>query len=492
MCGYIQRFACIALLSFTGCSVSQSDPTSQITEPAAPQFWDEIPKSPSTTMPERIVDTYWHGQFQRVNREVADADQPEIVFFGDSITWHWSLGAAVGKSAWERNYAPRNAINMGNSGDITPVMLYRVTHGNLDFSKGQHPKVAVLLCGTNNFVVSKSAGGKVVWELSMDTPPAEVANGARAVAQVFRRKLPYTRVIMLGVFPVANEKKQPKVQAVNAINAALKYNTDEVIYLDIGDAFLKPDGSVDRKIVPDGTHPNAEGYERWVKRMDPLIEQWAKAPPLDPVKIMHVGGSITEGASSAQSYRRYLDGMLRREGHLIDFIGSRDKHLDGSVEPDSYEFDTDHEGYWGKPAKWVADQLPRLLKTNVPDIAVVNLGTDDLVLSDKPTDDLAEEVVLQLDRIVEALRKENPGVKIVLSKIIPIKGNEKTGERLNKKLAKRARQLSASHSPVVWVDHSKGFDPLEHLADNGQHPSPAGAKLLAEHFAQAINDLLDE
>jgi hypothetical protein len=39
---------------------------------------------------------------------------------------------------------------MGNSGDITPVMLYRVNHGNLDFPKGQAPRVAVLLCGTNN------------------------------------------------------------------------------------------------------------------------------------------------------------------------------------------------------------------------------------------------------------------------------------------------------------------------------------------------------
>lgn len=48
---------------------------------------------------------------------------------------------------------------MGNSGDITPVMLYRVTHGNLDFPKDHQPKVAVLLCGTNNFVVTQSAGG---------------------------------------------------------------------------------------------------------------------------------------------------------------------------------------------------------------------------------------------------------------------------------------------------------------------------------------------
>ena len=40
---------------------------------AAPDFWDEIPLSPSTTMPLQIQDDYWNGEFQRVNREVSSA-----------------------------------------------------------------------------------------------------------------------------------------------------------------------------------------------------------------------------------------------------------------------------------------------------------------------------------------------------------------------------------------------------------------------------------
>ena len=123
-------------------------------------FWDEIPVSPSTSVPKEIKDDYWRGQFQRVNREVAVADNAEIAFFGDSITWHWSLGAATGKAIWKGGYGKYMPINMGNSGDITPIMLYRVTHGNLDFAKGKEPKVAVLLCGTNNYGVTRSAGEK--------------------------------------------------------------------------------------------------------------------------------------------------------------------------------------------------------------------------------------------------------------------------------------------------------------------------------------------
>jgi hypothetical protein len=183
---------------------------------AAAHFWDGIPASPSTTVPQKIADGYWHGQYQRVNREVAqaDRDRAEIVFFGDSITWHWSLGNATGKEIWKKEFSPHKPINMGNSGDITPVMLYRLTHGNLDFPSGNQPRVAVLLCGTNNFVVKQSAGGKVRWNLGADCPPQDVAAGSRAIAQVFRRRLPQTRVIMMGILPVSKQAKWQRCQQV--------------------------------------------------------------------------------------------------------------------------------------------------------------------------------------------------------------------------------------------------------------------------------------
>ena len=141
----------------------------------APNFWDEIPLSPSTTMPSVVLDDYWNSEFQRVNREVAAAQNTRLVFFGDSITWSWSLGPATGREIWENQFKDHHPINMGNSGDITPVMLHRVTRGNLDFPDGRHPKVAVILCGINNFGVTKSAGGKEKWDLGPDCPPEDIA-----------------------------------------------------------------------------------------------------------------------------------------------------------------------------------------------------------------------------------------------------------------------------------------------------------------------------
>ena len=368
---------------------------------AAEHFWDEIPLSPSTTMPSEVLDGYWNSEFQRVNREVAAAQNSRLVFFGDSITWSWSLGPATGRELWEHHFADFKPINMGNSGDITPVMLHRVTRGNLAFPDGRHPKVAVLLCGINNFGVTQSAGGKEKWELGADCPPEDIANGQRAIAQVFRRKLPQTRLIMMALLPVADHAKWKRCQKVNALQAAVIRDSTEVAFIDLQDRFLLADGSINKSLFTDGLHLSAEGYQVWAKGIASKIDEFMKAPPLNPVKIMVIGGVATEGLDSTGSYRCYLDGLLRRKGHPIDFIGSRHKHNGDKTEAHSYHFDPDHEGHSGKNFAWFAKNMPRLLEPNTPDIAVLQPGHDDI----------AENITA----VITALRAKNPEVKIVLA-----------------------------------------------------------------------------
>jgi lysophospholipase L1-like esterase len=419
---------------------------------ATRQFWEEIPASASTTLPREIKDDYWHGQFQRVNREVAGAEQPGIVFFGDSITWNWSLGARTGTAVWNERYAGLHAINMGNSGDITPVMLYRVTHGNLDFAAAQQPKVAVLLCGTNNFVVTRSAGGEVEWDLGADCPPEEVAAGVRAIAQVFRRRLPRTRVIMMGILPVANERKWTQCRQVNAINATFASNHGEVVFVDLQNLFLRADGSLDRRLFTDGTHLTPEGYREWAGGIAPLVADMMKSPPLDPVRIMCVGDAVTEGRDSSGCYRRYLDGILRRQGHLIDFVGTRTRHHDNRVEPDSYEFDPDHEGHWGRDSAWLAEHLPGLLARTTPDVTVIHLGTTEVVAGAAHAGPLTEEITGNISRVINVLRANNPHAKIVLAKIIPVRGKAEAVAMLNNKIARLGAVRSTKDSPVVVAD----------------------------------------
>ena len=249
-------------------------------EEAKPRFSDPIPPSPSTRAPDQIHDDYWRGEFQRVNQAVAEAKDSQLVFFGDSITLKWSRLGAEGKDAWEKHFAKYHPINMGNSGDITPVMLYRTHNGNLDFPKGEAPRVAVLLCGTNNYVVQQSDGGKVKWDLGMETPPREVADGIRAVAQSFRKKLPRTRLILLGILPVKNEAKWAKVAETNHILGRHRYPANEVLFLDLQDRFLTADGTIDPKLFTDGTHLTPAGYEVMAQALAPEIEGLIKLGPV--------------------------------------------------------------------------------------------------------------------------------------------------------------------------------------------------------------------
>lgn len=244
------------------------------------KFWDRVTPSPSTTVPRQIHDAYWRGQFERVNKAVAVADGSQVVFFGDSITLGWSIGKAEGKVVWEKRFAKYRPINMGNSGDITPVMLYRATQGNLDFAKDRTPRVAVLLCGTNNYVVGQSDGGRVKWNLGMETPPEEVADGVRAVAQAFRRKLPSTRVIVLGILPVKNREKWAKCRETNRILASCQYPGDEVVFMDFEDLYLNAEGTIKPELFVDGTHLTAKGYAVMADALAPEIERLIRMGPV--------------------------------------------------------------------------------------------------------------------------------------------------------------------------------------------------------------------
>ncbi len=270
----LNRCAWLVVLAFASAMLGCA------TGPAGPRFEDPIAVSPSTTMPAAISDEYWHSQFKRVNEEVAQAQGSRVVFFGDSITKGWSLLDAKGKPVWDERFGKYKPINMGNSGDITPVMLYRVTHGNLDFPKDQAPRVAVLLCGTNNYVVMQSDGGKVKWDLGINTPPGDVAEGVLAVAQEFRKRLPTTRVIVLGILPVKQKEKWLKCQETNRILAGYHYPKDEVVFLDLQGYFTNADGSLKAELFTDGTHLTTEGYKVMADVLEPVIERLIAAGPI--------------------------------------------------------------------------------------------------------------------------------------------------------------------------------------------------------------------
>ena len=182
--------------------------------------------------------------------------------------------------------------------------------------------------------------------------------------------------------------------------------------------------------------------------------------------------------------------MLRRHGHLIDFVGSRRKHNDDKTEPDNYEYDVDHEGHWGKSSAWMAENMQRLLTSHVPDVAVIHLGTEDIMSSKVAAESLADGIVKNIGKVVDTLRAKNGNMKIVLSTIIPVAGKQDVVNLVNLKISRYVQSNSTLPCPVVLADPCKGFDVSRDLATDGAHPNAGGARKMASVFADAIHDML--
>lgn len=199
-----------------------------------------------------------HKQFVKIV-EKGDAD---VVFIGDSITQGWE---GAGKQMWAEHFAPLKAVNLGIGGDQTGHVLWRITEGKeLDPIK---PKVAVIMIGTNNMGSAKSG-----------YTPEQIAGGVKAIVETIHKQKPDTKILLLGIFPRSAKATDPireKVKKTNEIIAKLD-DGKTVFYKDIGEKFLEPDGTLDKKIMPDLLHLSPAGYEIWTKAIEGDVKKLLK------------------------------------------------------------------------------------------------------------------------------------------------------------------------------------------------------------------------
>lgn len=182
----------------------------------------------------------------------------DILFLGDSITDFWRNR---GSNVWNQYYAPRHAANFGISGDRTQHVLWRIENGELN---GIHPKVTVLMIGTNN---SKSDSA------------SDIAGAIGLILDVIHSKLPHTKVLLLAIFPRNTPKDSPQsLETIREVNQQIAAydNGSTVRFLDIGAHFLGPDGKVHKDVMADFLHPTAKGYKIWATAMEPTLDEMLK------------------------------------------------------------------------------------------------------------------------------------------------------------------------------------------------------------------------
>lgn len=202
-------------------------------------------------------DEWWVKRNAAMNERIKQG-KVDVVFIGDSITQGWE---GEGKAAWEKHLAPLNAVNLGISGDRTQHVLWRLDHGHLDGLAANPPKAAVIMIGTNN-----SNGA--------DHPAAEIAEGVTTIVSRIRQKLPRTRILLLGIFPRGEKPNPQREKNAEASKLASKVADGKMVhYLDIGDKFLQPDGTLTKEIMPDALHLSAKGYDIWAEAVLPKVKE---------------------------------------------------------------------------------------------------------------------------------------------------------------------------------------------------------------------------
>lgn len=109
----------------------------------------------------------------------------------------------------------------------------------------------------------------------------------------------------------------------------------------------------------------------------------------EPIKIMCVGDSITDGYGIPGSYRKFLYHGLTQKGYNIDMVGSKSS-LEGKYTDETtgetWEYDDDNTGYSTYSIKSYRGRngiYDTLKETNClsqkPDIVILQIGTNNII-----------------------------------------------------------------------------------------------------------------
>ncbi len=251
----------------------------------------------------------------------------------------------------------------------------------------------------------------------------------------------------------------------------------------------------------------------------------------DVVRIVAIGDSITAGQCSytddrgdqipgaqVYSYRFYLQEHIEAAGFELgvdyDFVGRNrgpflgcgviepvlgNESIVAGTQPIPGFTDSQHEGWPGATAAQITERIAAGIGDPPPDIALVQVGTNDLFvianqleLPWEPPPELIAGFEEDLRTLVGAIRAMNPGVTILLAQIPPCGFGSGFCDNpivpMNDSIATVGRELDSESSPIVLVDQFDGFD-VANLWDD-IHPTGEGERLMAERWWDHLQPVL--
>jgi lysophospholipase L1-like esterase len=195
----------------------------------------------------------------------------DVYFEGDSITRRWgATDYPQYLTNWKKNFFGWNAANFGWGADTIQNILWRLHNGELD---GVHPKIIVLLAGTNNVGNPFPAAGT-------EEKAADITGGIKAILDVMQVKAPEAVIILMGIFP--RNDRMAFMPLINKINGNLSGFADakKIRYLNINDKLADKDGKLfDGMMHPgDKLHLEIQGYQVWADALKPIFYELLGPP----------------------------------------------------------------------------------------------------------------------------------------------------------------------------------------------------------------------
>jgi lysophospholipase L1-like esterase len=211
---------------------------------------------------------------QRVRQAVDEGRRLDVILLGDSITEHWH-GTDLGSTApnfegnlevyrefFDSENSTLQGLALGNGGDRTPQLLYRVQTGG-EIDPLEAPVIWILI-GTND-ILGEFCG------------PDEVVAGILSVAREVRNRKPSSTIVLQGLLPVlGGGGGLPLAPALyNEINQRIACYADlapQMRFVNMTQSFLTANGTINRDLLVDGLHPGVEGSRVMGRRITRVVK----------------------------------------------------------------------------------------------------------------------------------------------------------------------------------------------------------------------------
>lgn len=455
---------------------------------------------------DRLNESWWAERHAAVLAAVHAHPETPLLLIGDSITNNYDKSKLPDENfvpTWQAFYAPRHALNLGFSGDSTEHVLWRLSHGEVD---GLHPKVVMLLIGTNNTGHEHQSA-------------AETEIGIDAVVGALESRLPDAQILLLAVLPsdISAEKSASDCE----VNQYLRNNygvNSRVSFLDIGSIFYR-DGTLNTDIFYDprlpqhgaALHPDTNGQRRMAEAIEPTLSHlMGDEPRVSLASMTDINtGLIPVPRLEQDSY----DWLARHEAEL---------RLQRTMKPDVVLIGDSITHFWeGLPyaarrsgiVSWqhtfgalqvinmgfgwdrTQNVLWRLDHGEFDGIApqwvVLNIGTNNLTATQNARANTPEEIAAGIAAICNVIERRSPSSHILLMAIFPRGANP--GGALRGPIATVNHILTARFAgnlAVTVIDVGSRFLAADgtlpsSLMPDGTHPSDKGYAIWGDALVKA-------